>query len=62
MTWGRGDMVLGLIAEMLCGGLTVLGGVDDCSWEVWVVAGEGLSKRVDVIGEFCSGANDSSFD
>ncbi len=62
MPWGRGDMVLGSIAEMLCGGLTVLGGVDDCSGEVWIVAGEGLFKGMDVIGEFCSGANDSSFD
>ena len=62
MTWGRGDMMLGSIAEMLCGGLTVLGGVDDCSGEVWIVAGERLFKSVDVIGEFCSGANDSSFD
>ena len=62
MPWGRGDMVLGSIAEMLCGGFTVLGGVDDCSGEVWVVAGEGLFKGMDVIGEFCSGANDSSFD
>ena len=56
MTWGRGDMVLGLIAEMLCGG------VDDCSGEVWIVAGERLFKGMDVIGEFCSGANDPSFD
>ena len=56
MTWERGDMVLGSIAEMLCGG------VDDCSGEVWIVAGERLFKGMDVIGEFCSGANDSSFD
>ncbi len=61
MLWGRGDVVLGSIAEMLCWGFKALGGVDD-SWEVWVVAGEGLFKGVTVAGEFCSGANDSSFD
>ncbi len=62
MPWGRGDVVLGSIAEMLCGVFEVFGGVDDCSWEVWVVAGEGLFKGVTVTGGFCSGANDSSFD
>jgi hypothetical protein len=44
MLWGRGVVVLGLIAEMLGGVFEVLGGVDDCSREVWAIVGEGLFK------------------
>ena len=59
MPWGRGEVVLGSIAEMLCGDF---GGVDNCSWEAWVVAGEELFKGVAVIGEVCSGGKDPPFD
>ena len=59
MPWGRGEVVLGSIAGMLCGGF---GGVDNCFREVWVVVGEELFKGVAVIGEVCSGDKDSPFD
>lgn len=59
MPWGRGEVVLGSIAGVLCGGF---GGVDNCSWEAWVVVGEELFKRVAVIGEVCSRGEDSPFD
>ena len=62
MPWWRGDVVLGSIAGMLCEGLEGFGGVDNCSWEVWVVACEGLFTGVAVIGEVCSGANGSPID
>lgn len=38
MSWGREDIVLGSIAGMLCEDLEGFGGVDNCYWEVWVVA------------------------
>ena len=63
MPWGRGDVVLGSTAGMLCDGIEIFGGVDNCSWEVWVVARDGLLfMGVAVIGEVCSGANGSPID